>query len=258
MGKLRDGCEPAFRLFITALPDKNFPLGLLQMSTKVTNEPPAGLRAGVLKSYTVLVDQDRLERVDTQAKEWHQLLFSLCFLHSVVQERRKFGSLGWGIPYEYNNGDLTACILFLEKHLYNGNISWPTFQYMVCEAQYGGKITDTLDRRLFKTYVTSWLNNATCAEGFNFNPKQAIYKFPNDFKYRIETSEQIGPFHEYIRTFPDIDTPEIFGLHPNADLTFRVKEVTQLLIRSPKVAEEEIQESVVRTLYLRNVTNCLV
>jgi hypothetical protein len=40
-------------------------------------------------------------------------------------------NLGWGIPYEYNNGDLTACILFLEKHLYNGTISWPTFQYMV-------------------------------------------------------------------------------------------------------------------------------
>lgn len=39
-----------------------------------------------------------------------------------VQERRKFGPLGWCIPYEYNNGDLTACILFLEKHLYNGPI----------------------------------------------------------------------------------------------------------------------------------------
>jgi dynein heavy chain len=56
--------DPNFRLFITALPHPEFPLGLLQMSTKVTNEPPAGLKAGVLRSYTVLVDQDRLERVD--------------------------------------------------------------------------------------------------------------------------------------------------------------------------------------------------
>lgn len=44
-----------------------------------------------------------------------------------VQERRKFGPLGWCIPYEYNNGDLTACILFLEKHLYNGPIRCGTF-----------------------------------------------------------------------------------------------------------------------------------
>ena len=101
-----------------------------------------------------MVDQDRLERVDTA--QWRQLLFALCFLHSVVQERRKYGPLGWCIPYEYNNGDLQSCMLFLEKHLYNGEISWGTFQYMVSDVQYGGKITDSLDVRLFRTYTKEW------------------------------------------------------------------------------------------------------
>jgi dynein heavy chain len=32
-----------FRLWITCLPDNNFPLGLLQMAIKVTTEPPKGL-----------------------------------------------------------------------------------------------------------------------------------------------------------------------------------------------------------------------
>ena len=152
LARLRDsGMDPGFRLFVTALPTAEFPLGLLQMGTKVTNEPPAGLKAGLLRSYSSIVDQDRLERVESA--QWRQLLFGLCFLHSTVQERRKFGPLGWCVPYEYNNGDLTACILFLEKHLYAGTISWPTFQYMVAEVQYGGKITDNLDRRLFKAYT---------------------------------------------------------------------------------------------------------
>src|SRR5690606_32030335 len=35
-------------------------------------------------------------------------------------------------------------------------------------------------------------------------------------------------YHNYLKTFPEIDSPEIFGLHPNADLTFRVKEVNEL------------------------------
>ena len=226
--KLKDGQDPNFRLFITALPDPSFPLGLLQMSTKVTNEPPAGLKAGVLRSYTVIVDQDRLERVDQGAVQWKQLLFALCFMHSTVQERKKFGSLGWTIPYEFNNGDLTACILFLEKHLYNGSISWPTFQYMVAEAQYGGKITDSLDRRLFKCYTQVWLNASTCQEGFSFNPKVPIFKIPDNFMYRVESHDSISAYHNYIKSFPEIDSPEVFGLHPNADLTFRVKEVTAL------------------------------
>ena len=61
----------AFRLFITAAPEKMFPLGLLQMSTKVTNEPPSGFRAGLMRSYTTMVDQDRLERIETPM--WRQL-----------------------------------------------------------------------------------------------------------------------------------------------------------------------------------------
>ena len=150
INKVKENMNPDFRLFMTALPHPDFPLGLLQMCNKVTNEPPAGLKAGLLRSYTpgVMVDQDKIERVDTA--QWRQLLFSLCFLHSIVQERRKFGALGWCIPYEYNNGDLQSCVLFLEKHLYNGPISWSTFQYMVAAVQYGGKITDSLDVRLFR------------------------------------------------------------------------------------------------------------
>jgi len=145
INKLKGSMSPGFRLFITALPHPEFPLGLLQMCSKVTNDPPAGLRAGLLRSYTpgVMVDQERLEQVETV--QWRQLLFALCFLHSVIQERQKFGPLGWCIPYEYNNGDLQSHMLFLEKHLYNGEISWGTFQYMVSDVQYGGKITDSLD-----------------------------------------------------------------------------------------------------------------
>eukprot|EP00438_Fugacium_kawagutii_P015301 Skav221890 [mRNA] locus=scaffold1395:579656:581405:+ [translate_table: standard] len=31
-----------------------------------------------------------------------------------------------------------------------------TVQYMVAEAQYGGRITDDLDRELFNTYTAKW------------------------------------------------------------------------------------------------------
>jgi dynein heavy chain len=61
--------------------------------------------------------------------------------------------------------------MFLEKHLYNGPISWDTFQYMVADVQYGGKITDDLDRRLFQTYAKSWLNSCVCDETYSYSPR---------------------------------------------------------------------------------------
>lgn len=46
--------------------------------------------------------------------EWRQLLFTTCYLHSIVQERRKFGAIGFNVPYEFNQSDLSACTQFLQ------------------------------------------------------------------------------------------------------------------------------------------------
>eukprot|EP01042_Synura_sphagnicola_P000006 gene6-7_t len=221
------GCSPDFRLFLTTEPIKGFSIGLLQMSTKVTNEPPKGLKAGLQRSYTVIVDQDRIDRIEASA--WRTLLFALCFMHSVVQERRKFGPLGWSVPYEFNDGDLNAAIMFLEKHLEQSVLSWSTLQYMVAEVQYGGRITDDLDRRLFCAYTEAWLSSSTLSPSFCFNSDHSISKVADNFSYMIPNVLEMDDFMSYIQRFPDVDPPEVIGLHPNADLTFRFKEVHQLM-----------------------------
>ena len=205
-----------FRLWITCEAHPQFPIALLQMSVKVTQEAPQGMKAGLLRSYTTLVNKDRLQRVDKQ--EWRDLVFCLCFLHSVVQERRKFGPLGWNIPYEFNESDLDASLMFLEKHMFAiTEISWSTVQYMICEAQYGGRITDDFDRILFNTYGAAWLGKQ-CFDHENFAFSNAKNM---NFKYNIPANKQlVEDYQKYVNEFPSNDSPEIFGLHTNADLTY--------------------------------------
>ena len=234
MAKMEDILNPKnvephedFRLWITCEPHPEFPLGLLQMAIKVTTEPPKGLKAGMYRTFTTMINGDFLEKVEP-FEQWRALVYAICFTHSIVQERRKFGPLGFCIPYEFNNSDLEASLNYVDKHLTNCTTlgikhSWKAIKYMVCEVQYGGRITDNLDREMFNTYGDLWLNDTLFNPGYKFVPS-----IP-DSHYEVPTSPEHSKFLSEIDQMPDRDSPIAFGLHPNADLTFRLKESLEML-----------------------------
>jgi dynein heavy chain len=87
--------------------------------------------------------------------------------------------------------------------------------------QYGGRITDNLDRRLFTAYTEAWLSQQTLSGSFSFNPETSINRIPKNFNYRIPNFSDLEEYMNFISKIPDVDSPEVLGLHPNADLTFR-------------------------------------
>jgi len=218
--------EEDYRLWITCEITPRFPIGLLQMTIKVTLEPPAGLKAQLYRTYTTMISQETIDKVDHE--KWRTLLYVMAVIHSVVQERRKFGPIGWCVPYEFNTADLDASLLFLDKHLsqtvlVGGSLSWSTIQYMVAEVQYGGRITDDLDRELFVTYAAKWL----CEDIFN---KAFSFGVVGDYSYKIPEGLDISNYRSAIDTLPAVDNPLIFGLHSNADVTYRLKESSEMLM----------------------------
>eukprot|EP00767_Chilomastix_cuspidata_P003100 gnl/Chilomastix_cuspidata/322.p1 GENE.gnl/Chilomastix_cuspidata/322~~gnl/Chilomastix_cuspidata/322.p1 ORF type:complete len:2547 (-),score=680.75 gnl/Chilomastix_cuspidata/322:1353-8993(-) len=221
--KEEDPPNKNFRLILTTEPHDKFPIGLLQRSIKLTNDPPTGCRAGLRRSYQMLT-QDQLETVDKP--QWLPLVYVIAFIHTTVQERRKYGPLGWCIPYEFGTPDFSASIQFLQTYLYGldphsrkgPGISYSTIRYMISEVHYGGRVTDDYDRRLLKTYAEEWLHPRVFQDDFEFYTGYAIPKYSNIVEARAS-----------IEQLPLLDKPQVYGLHANAELTYRAKQANEVL-----------------------------
>ena len=88
-------------------------------------------------------------------------------------------------------------------------ISWPTVCYMLGEVQYGGRVTDDFDKRLLTTFTHVWFCDTLLRPGFEF------YK-----NYKVPMTRNLQGYVDYINNLPLTDTPEVFGLHSNADITW--------------------------------------
>lgn len=175
MGELEKICDdpflveqahPDFRLWCTSYPSKMFPVAVLQNSIKMTNEPPKGLRANMLRSFTT--DPLSNDKFFSNAfsgpmgQYWLRGVFSLVFFHAVLQERRSFGPLGWNIPYEFNESDLKISLqqlkMFLKQY---SHIPFEGHVYLTGECNYGGRVTDDKDRRLLLSLLNCMYNEKT-------------------------------------------------------------------------------------------------
>lgn len=77
-----------------------------------------------------------------------------------MQERRKYGPLGFNVRYDFNDSDLEMSLSTLKNFLNDGreDINWDAIWYMVGNINYGGRVTDDLDRICLMSTLKKCLN----------------------------------------------------------------------------------------------------
>jgi len=202
------------------MPSDKFPVSIVQNGVKTTIEPPKGLRSNLLRSYMALDDAE----MDTCAKPtaYKRLMFCLCFFNALIIERRKFGPLGWNIPYEFSASDLkisqSQLKMFLDEYK---EIPFEALRYMAAEANYGGRVTDPKDRRCISTLLETYYNPEVL--------RKDNYKFCVSGAYIVPNDGLMEDYIEYIKEMPLGDLTEVFGLHNNADITSAINDTNNLL-----------------------------
>jgi dynein heavy chain len=212
-----------FRCFISAEPPpmpnwKNMPESLLQSCIKVANEAPSDLKSNLKRAWA----QFSQETVDacTKPAEFKSCLFSLCWFHSVILGRKRFGQQGWSRAYSFNNGDLRICADVLSSYLdTNADVPWSDLKYIFGEIMYGGHITDAWDRRTNNDYLETYMK-PELFEGLELGPG---FKSPAH-----EAGLTFDQHFEYIENSLPVESPPLFGLHGNAEIGFMINSQNSL------------------------------
>ena len=211
-----------FRLWITSLPSAAIPISILQNSVKMTNEPPAGIKANLRRSYaTYPLNDPTFFEGSNKPHVFKKLLFGLCFIHAFVQERRNFGPIGWNVPYGFDDGDLMLSVRQLRMYIDTaGSVPFDALRYAIGECNYGGRVTDDKDRRLLATL----LHRVFCPSAL-----RAGFQLSEDKAYCIPEDSELGSYQIYIESLPQMQQPQAFGLHANAGISTMILQVSALL-----------------------------
>jgi dynein heavy chain len=211
-----------FRLWLTSLPSNGFPVSVLQNGVKMTNEPPKGLRANLRNTYFKL-DDEKL-KITSKPDSYRKLLFGLALFHAAAQERRKFGPLGWNIPYEFNDTDVDISKSQLERFLDAYDfVPFQVLNFLTSYINYGGRVTDAIDLRTIDVILKQYYQPSTLEDG---------HKFTEDGVYRTIASDPSEPHKDYmayIDSLPINAGPEVFGMHLNAALAASQDETFSVL-----------------------------
>lgn len=149
-----------FRLFLTMEISPRVPVNLLRAGRIFVFEPPPGIRAKLLRTFST-VPPTRIMRVPSERA---RLYFLLAWFHAIVQERLRYVPLGWAKNYEFNESDLRVACDTLDTwidstamgrtNLPPEKVPWDAIVTLLSQSIYGGKIDNDFDQRLLTSFLS--------------------------------------------------------------------------------------------------------
>ena len=211
-----------FRLFLTSETHAKFSPILLQSCIKYTYETPPGIKKNMERIYQQW-STDLLPNI--RSPKIHQALFALAFIHAILQERRTYIPQGWSKFYEFSYSDLKVSTETLVEYLNKDDSDsiWKNIKGLIKGTFYGGRIDNDFDHVVMCTYIDNILNKKILENSGN--------NILNNRRLPVLLSSNVRDYMNMIKSLPENDEPQMFGLPLNVDRSVQRYVSTQVIMK---------------------------
>merc|ERR1711892_252124 len=177
-----------FRLFLTCEVNPKLPVNLLRAGRIFTFEPPPGVRANLLRTFSTVSASRMMKPPNERAR----MYFLLAWFHAIVQERLRYSPLGWSKYYEFTESDLRVACDTLDTwiestamgrtNLPPEKVPWKAIRTLLSDCIYGGKIDNEFDQRLLSSFLEKLFVPASFEGDFNLVSEATLKGQPGNIK----------------------------------------------------------------------------
>lgn len=236
-----------FRLFLTMEISPRVPVNLLRAGRIFVFEPPPGIRANLLRTFSTVP----IARMMRPPSERARLYFTLAWFHAIVQERLRYVPLGWAKHYEFNESDLRVACDTLDtwidttamgrSNLPPEKVPWDAIVTLLSQSIYGGKIDNDFDQRLLASFLSKLFTAHSFEADFALvGNVDGVAGGPNGQRHiTMPDGTRRDHFLKWIEGLADRQTPSWLGLPNNAEKVLLTTHGTDLVSKLLKMQQLE-------------------
>lgn len=236
-----------FRLFLTMEISPRVPVNLLRAGRIFVFEPPPGIRANLLRTFSTVP----IARMMKPPSERARLYFLLAWFHAIVQERLRYVPLGWAKKYEFNESDLRVACDTLDTwidttamgrtNLPPEKVPWDAVVTLLSQSIYGGKIDNDFDQRLLASFLAKLFTARSFEADFALVANvDGVAGGPNGQRHiTMPDGTRRDHFLKWIEGLADRQTPSWLGLPNNAEKVLLTTHGTDLVSKLLKMQQLE-------------------
>ena len=223
-----------FRLFLTMENNPKVPSTLLSASHVLVFEPPSGIKAALVRSYSQAITPQRTERDPVERKRLH---FLVSWFNAVVQERIRYTPIGWSKVYEFNESDQRCTLDCIDEWLDSmgkgrsnidpDKIPWDALRTLISQSIFGGKIDNEFDNKILNSLVNQFFRAESYNRGFRlFEPPVGTNE---DEALSVPDANSHSEFLQWIKGIQIAESPAWSGLPNNVEKIVRERQGNKLL-----------------------------